>query len=220
MPNKTAAGGTHRDGCWCGKCKPEGSRSWQEEAIPERAGTGGDALEFKPETPLKRKRGGRIGVLEKQKPGYINADLPEVFHTAGKGGRERIAQWVALRATEPNITMQEAADRMGMSKSSLNSYITKATKEGWLKFDDNLARMKYEIVPKATDNLSELLDLKDKTATLETMKGTAFKAFQAAEGISDAAQTMLALKIEMIPPNQEQKVITGQIVGRPRELKE
>jgi hypothetical protein len=156
----------------------------------------------------------------KGNPGYINADLPEIFHTHGTTARERIAQWVAIRAAEPGITAADAAKKMGLAPKSLNALIGKATKEGWLKFDDPIARINHEIIPKVLDNLNTFLDARDKAVTIETAKGTIFKTYQASEGaLEGQQQNVLALKIEMIGSDTA-PIISGQVIGKPRELKD
>ena len=55
--------------------------------------------------------------------------------------------------------------------------------------------------------------------TIETAKGTIFKQYQDSKGISDAPQTILALKIETIGVD-DQKIIEGHVVGVARELGE
>jgi hypothetical protein len=116
------------------------------------------------------------------------------------------------------ITNRECAQRMGMTRQNLSYILNKAVAEGWLKFDDPIERLEHEIIPKALDNLTILLNDRDRVATLETMKGTSFPAYREAKGIGDAPQTVLALKIETADPAQA-KIVTGTIVGRPKELK-
>ena len=215
-------GKNHKPGCACKLC----TRYRPPEAIPEPTGDGRDAVVSPKPAPkpkvvaLSGKRRGRppgTKNFPETNPGYVNADLPEVFHTHSKSIRERVGQWVALRALKPGITYQEAADQMGISRAYLNTAITRATKQGWLKFDDPLARLNHEIIPKVVDNLSHFLDLKDRTVTVETAKGTIFKVFQAAEGVNDAPRVGLVLKIEAIDSGNA-KIIEGQIVGRPKEI--
>jgi len=79
-----------------------------------------------------------------------------------------------MRALEPEITLAEAAKRMGIAKSTLVTLIQRANKAGWLKFDDPLARMEHEIVPKVVDGLKKLLDEGDRQTIIETAKGTIF----------------------------------------------
>jgi transposase len=147
----------------------------------------------------------------------INADHPLI--TYGRTARDRVGQWVAMRAQEPGISNTEVAKRLGISPGALNSLIYEANRDGWLKFDDPLSRVKYELIPKVVSNLNEFLDKKDRTVTLETAKNTIFKQFQDSEGIRDSSNMVLALKIEAADP-ETARAITGQIVGRPRELTE
>lgn len=128
-----------------------------------------------------------------------------------------------MRATEPGISNKEVARRLGITSGTLNSMIHKASKEGWLVFEDPLSRIEYEIVPKVVENLNYFLDQRDKTVTIEAAKGTIFKVFQEAKGLNEGSTTVLALKIEAAPPlekGEQPKVIVGEIVGRPRLLEE
>jgi len=133
--------------------------------------------------------------------------------------RECIAKWIALRALDPDITQVEASRQIGISRRHLQTLIQRAAQEGWLKFEDPLNRLEYVVVPKVVDNLEKFLREGDKTITIETAKGTIFKQYQESKGISDGNQTILALKIEPADASQI-KVVTGQIVGTPRQLEE
>lgn len=150
----------------------------------------------------------------------LDADLPTLVtkHPGDerKSIRPHIAHWIALRSLNPEITIAEAAEKIGITKSTLRTYIYRATKRGWLRFDDPLSRMDYEIVPKVIDNLNFFLDARDKTVTVETAKGTIFKTYAESKG-TNTQQTVLALKIEM-PDGSETKIVSGHIVGRPKEL--
>lgn len=120
---------------------------------------------------------------------------------------------------EPGIKSNEIARRIGISPKTLYAYISQANREGWLKFDDPISRIDHEIIPKVLDNISEFLDQKDKTVTIETAKGTIFKQYQDEKGLGEVSQTVLALKIETVEPDRV-KVITGHIVGKPKALLE
>jgi hypothetical protein len=105
----------------------------------------------------------------------------------------------------------------GFSPRTLYGIIYRATKEGWLRFEDPVQRIENEIIPKVVDNLSRMLDEGNERVTIETAKGTIFRKYQEEQGISDAAQTILALKIEQ-PDGTETKILTGRIVGRPKAI--
>lgn len=185
----------HTPGCRCATCFR--SRTRKAKAEPQSAGEGGAAL-----------------VPEKDR---LNADLP-VFHiTGGRTPRDRIAQWIELRLLQPDITTKEAADKMGIAPRTLSALINRATKEGWLVFDDPISKIDHEIVPKVLDNLNHFLDAKDRVVTIEAAKGTVFKTYQEAKGIVDQPTTVLALKIEPAEGSNV-RVISGQIVGKPKEL--
>ena len=150
----------------------------------------------------------------------LDADLP-VLKTkpTSRTIRPLIAHWIALRSLDPSITVGQAAEKLGLTKSTLQTYIYRATKYGWLKFDEPMSRVEYEIIPKVLDNLNHFLDSKDKMVTVEAAKGTIFKAYAEAKGATGAQQTVLALKIEM-PDGTETKIVGGHIVGKPKRLED
>ena len=101
--------------------------------------------------------------------------------------------------------------------------ISKATKEGWLIFEDPMKRIEHEITPAVVDNLKYWLDKKDKQITIETAKGTLFPAYKESKGIREAPSTVLAIKIEPAiqgDPGVEIKTFTGTIVGTPKGMVE
>lgn len=208
MAGKTGTGGTFSHKNPDCKCTPCQARRRKAEAIAVGAGEGRS-----PMAPPPTK-----ATTEAQ----INADFPLIVQ--GRSAHEvshrtRVIQWMNFRAQEPDITNLEVARRLGISQRTLTGTLAKAVAEGWLKFDDPLSRLEHEIIPKAIDNLAGLLRDNDKTATLETVKGTSFPAYRESRGISDGPQTVLALKIEAADPTSV-KVVTGTVVGRPKELKE
>jgi len=192
--NKELRGaGSHKDpNCGCISCA---ARRRKEEALARSAGEGGTAL-----APVSKENE------------IIYAD-----REVGQGGvpRQTIVKWLNLKAIEPNITQVEAAQRLGIAYSTLRNYIYRANAEGWLRFEDPLARLEHEIVPSAVQNLSIMLKDQDRVATLETLKGTLFRTYQDIHGSKDAPQTILALKIEM-SGGESPKFIEGHIVGTPK----
>lgn len=182
--------GIHRASCTCRICTCRRTK----KAVAAATGAGGSALG----TPSLTKKS---------------------LDTDNFGSRARVAAWLAARTQDPNVTQKEIAERVGVHPRTMERDLQRAHREGWLEFDDQLDRMKYQLVPMVVDNLVEFVREKDRTVTIETAKATIFKIFQDAEGISDTAQTVLALKIEAADPDQT-KIITGQIVGRPKELRE
>lgn len=199
-PGKAGGVAFHKPDCKCPVCT---SQRRQKEALLEPGGRGPIAM------PPKSVR-----------KDQVNADLPPIL-IQGKTGRDRILQFIAIRSAEPNLTHADIARKLGIAPRSLYSLICKATKEGWLVFSDPVSRIENEIIPKVVDNLNFFLDAKDKQVTIETAKGTIFRKYAEEQGISDVAATVLALKIE-IPDTTSvgTKVLTGRIVGKPKELVE
>lgn len=177
-------------------------RAGRTEAIPESARAGWRELET-------TKAGAEEGEeLDLGKP---------ISERLWFKARSVITQWIGLKVLQPNITGEEAAQRIGVSRRSLQRYVQLAAKEGWLKYEDPLLRLEHEVAPKIVDNLNFWLDKQDKAVTIEAAKGTLFKAYQEFKGISDSQKTVLALKIEM-PDGKETPLITGQVFGKPRVI--
>lgn len=198
METKARGSKAHKPDCQCPFCTRARNQKAKLESI--RDGRSVEVLTPKQESEKR---------LE-----ILNADLPVLV---GKNitGRERIVQYLAIRAQNPEIKVPEASKLMGINSNTLSSYISRATKQGWLRFDSPLERLEHEIIPKVVDNLGEFIDQKDKTVTIEVAKGTLFKHYQESKGITDKPTTILALKIETLDSSQA-KVISGTIVGSPR----
>lgn len=197
---------THKPGC---RCHPCAAFRRKAEALTLPTGDGGTALDTVSPEVLDADLPVMVTGPQKDKKSGPNKD---------KWAREKVAQWVALRAVDPDITQEAAAKQIGISRRWLQMLIQRAATEGWLRFEDSLSRLEYVVVPKVVDNLEKFLAEGDKTITIETAKGTIFRQYQEVKGVNDAPQTILALKIE--PAGGEVKIVTGQIVGAPRQLED
>lgn len=217
--NRKGIGGatSHKNpNCACNACKAR-RREASAFALSDRAGEG-------PVEPTQAALGPAIDLvnikpepaLDQQTQALIEADIV-TYPVKNEPGAPRmhILSWVQLRAINPDITLAEAARRIGVGKKYLSGLISKASKEGWLRFNDPLSRLEFQIVPKTIDNLNFYLDAKDKQVTLETAKGTIFKQYQESKGITENHTTVLALKLEM-PEDGEIKVVGGHVVGKPK----
>ena len=128
-----------------------------------------------------------------------------------------IAEWIKLRTIEPDITNLEIAQRMGIHKQYLYRTINQAVKEGWLTFDDPMARIEHEIVPKALDTISQHLDAGDGKMAIEVAKGAIFPAYKESKGVSQHGTNIaIALKVELPEGVGAPEIIEGQIVGKPK----
>lgn len=198
---KTPGLPTHQDGCRCRLCYAARRRAAQTLPIPNREPT--HILDTTALTTVKEED-------------VLHADLV-VTHKPKTSERVRIAQWLSMRAADPSLSTSDISKKLGLSPRTLSCYISRAVQEGWLRFDDPLSRLEFSIIPKTLDNLEHLLKDGDKQVTIEVAKGTIFKDYAAAKGISDAPTTVLALKIEHTSPEGEEvKVLTGHVVGTPR----
>lgn len=140
-------------------------------------------------------------------------------HNALQLRNRMVAQWTAMKAMEPRLSLAEGARRLNLNPATFKNYIYQATRDGFLKWDDSVDRLTYEIIPKVMDNIKEFVEKKDRVVTLETAKGTVFKQFQAQQGIQDAGQMVLTLNIETVA-NEEPRTIAGVIVGTPKTIEE
>ena len=199
--------GLHKDpNCKCAGCT---ARRRSEEARSITIGGGGFGNETHPETSLE--------VSHAADRTQIVAEEYNPNKSKKVAAKVRVAQWLGMRALEPDMSNSEIARRMGISAPTLRAAITKAVQEGWLKFEDPIQAIEYQIIPKVVRNLNQFLDAGDKQVTIETAKGTLFKSFQEATGVIQAPQTVLALKIEFPEGTQPNStVMAGKIVGVPK----
>jgi len=181
--------------CPCSACR---SRRRKAQALALAAGEGWNAVSPESQDAL-------------------NADLPFTVEESGTP-RAYVARWLTLKALDPDITLAEAARQIRCGRKTLNASIQKAVEEGWLKFEDPLSKVEYQIVPKVVRNLNRFLDEGDKTVTIETAKGTLFKQYQESKGISETHNTILALKFEIPEDGGDVKIVQGHIVGKPKEV--
>jgi transposase len=144
-------------------------------------------------------------------------DKPILHAASPRARRNRIIEFIGMRAK--GMSTVAIAAEMGISRGTLHTHISRAVKEGWLKFDDPLSRFEQEIVPKVVDNIEHFIDAKDRTMTIEAAKGAGiFKSHQAIKVDNGQPTTVLALKIEAIDPDRVKVISSGHIVGKARQL--
>ncbi len=132
-------------------------------------------------------------------------------------------RFVALQAIAMRIAGMEDEDiakAMGISAKSISPYIYRAGKNGWLDIDNPKQRMEYQLMHKVVNNIETMLDSPDlemrERVTMETAKGTLFKAF-GEQQVAAPAQTMVAIKIEM-PAGPVQQMREDTTGGTPAYL--
>lgn len=128
------------------------------------------------------------------------------------GTEAKLAAYLTFKSQDPGISQQQMADKLGMNKAALNKMLYRAGRDGLLRFDEPLNRLKYEALPLVAENLIEFLKDKDKTTTIEVFKGTLAREYQADLGINDNQITMLGIKIEPAERTEWRGTIVG--VGR------
>ena len=193
---------THKPKCRCHPCT---AYRRTEEALARATGEGAEPLDPDEELPVEEEPPHGVVKVPCRTPNTLPA---------------RIAEWIHWKALKPNISNVEIAEKMGISPSTLNNHISKAHKKGLIKFDDPLKRLEFEVIPKAVENLSNLLDKGSEKVTIEVARGTIFPQYRESKGLNQAAPqtTVLALKIEAPPAGTPSQVVVGQIVGKPRIL--
>ncbi len=121
-----------------------------------------------------------------------------------------------MKAEDPDTTNIEIAKSLGISVNTLNNCIQIGRKEGWLHFEDPFNKIQYEMVPKVTDQMINLIDSGDQKAIIEAFKTVVAPAYKDAQGIRDSANAnVIAIKIEM---PERMPVVMGNIIGSPRTL--
>ena len=194
----------HKPNCRCPACFY--ARERRKEALADPTRDGGPLLE---EDPRKRAR--------RYRQSYIDPSDPKNVIVVNDNSRHaKVAEWAILKAD--GLTNVEIAAKLAISPRTLRNYLFHAHREGWLKIDDPLERLHTVIVPKVIDNIEYFIDRKSEKMTIETAKGTGvFQTHQAVRLESDTPQAVLALNIQMAPPN-EPKQVGGSIVGTPKML--
>lgn len=134
----------------------------------------------------------------------------------GRTARDRIAQWIYMRAKEPGISNAEVCRRLGISAGTLSSCLTKARREGWLKMEDPLLRIEHELIPKIVNNLNHFLDEGDRTVTIEAAKGVVFPQYRESKGITETKIAILGLQIQLPESGDMTQVGRGMISGMPK----
>ena len=146
---------------------------------------------------------GNIGALAGSINGVsvLDAGAPQevlkVAVASGNSARDRVAQWIYMRAKEPGITNAEVARRLGIGASTLGTILMRARREGWLVIEDPMDLIEYDLVPKIINNLNTFLDKGDRTVTIEAAKGVLFPAYRESKGIVENKIAALAINIQM-----------------------
>jgi Winged helix-turn-helix DNA-binding len=151
----------------------------------------------------------------------LDADAPpEILGTVTVGGssaRDRVSQWIYYRATNPGITNAEVARRLNIAPGTLNTILSRARKAGWLKIENPMDRIEFELIPKIVENLNTFLDKGDRTVTIEAAKGVLFPQYRESKGIVENKIAVLGINIQM--PEGEmalEPVRRGAIAGIPK----
>ena len=211
MPGKSSRNhlASHKPGCRCNACKGKTQALLRTDRGDDPSAT--SALVLKEPSPPKSTKHARGDSLD--------ADGFGVIHfTDMHSNRARVLQWIELRSQ--GLTNAEIAPIIGITHGALRTTLLRASREGWLKYNDPRERFHNEIVPKVVDNIEHFINAKDRTMTIEAAKGAGiFQSHQAIKVEGDAPQTVLALKIETVEGG-ETKVLTGHVVGKAREIEE
>lgn len=191
---------THKPDCRCFACKAARKRA--EKAV---VGGDGEQTEVAPARTLTP--------IDPATGESIYAD--RVIVVQERDPRARIAEWALMRAN--GMRNKDIAAKMGIQPNTLNSLISKATREGWLKFDNPADRLEHELAPLIVENIKSHLADGDRKMTIEAAKGIGlFKSHQAVKIENESPQMVLALKIETPVGYDPTTVVTGTIVGNPK----
>lgn len=130
-----------------------------------------------------------------------------------------VGKYLEEKLLDPRASVIAIAAKLDIAPATLYKAINRATKAGWVEWEDPLEKITHQVIPLTLDKLVGLIEAGDSRAVIETAKNTVFKTWQDREGVADKTQLVLGLKIE-IGPGDAPKVIEGQIVGAPRQLTE
>lgn len=147
---------------------------------------------------------------------HASPEILKPYVATGNSARDRVAQWIYMRASEPGIKNSEIAERMGIATASLNTILYRARREGWLQTSDPFDQIELQLIPKIVENLNTFLDEGDRTVTIEAMKGFLVPMFKDSKGIEENKIQVLGIKIEM--PEEASVRARGLISGQPRQV--
>ena len=146
------------------------------------------------------------------------AEAPSILSKPNHSARARITEYILYKSQ--GLSNTDIAAKLGIQRTTLNTIICKATRDGWLKLEDPEERLEIEIKPLIVDNVKEfLLDRENDAArlkmTVESAKGVGiFKAHQAVKVEGMASNMVLALKFET--PEHGNQMVEGHIIGTPK----
>lgn len=165
-----------------------------------------------------------LGSLEPKplKEDILDASEPPEILTpmvgTGNSARDRVAQWIYMRAKEPGISNAEVARRLGIAPGTLNTILMRARRAGWLVIEDPMDLIEFDLVPKIINNLNHFLDKGDRTVTIEAAKGVLFPSYRESKGITENKIAVLGIQIQM--PTEEMladgPIRRGTIAGVPK----
>lgn len=204
-PGKAGGPDFHKPGCRCNACV---ARRRKAEALAERAG------QDTAPAPLQQDSS---GVLNDTDVALSVADDKPVLVGTDRQ-RHRVKMWLQWKAIEPKLTHAEAAARLDIAPQTLTNLLHRASKAGWLQFDNPLDELEYKQIPKVNEVINYHLDQGDKDVAVKMAQATIWKQYAAAKGATDQPTTVIAFKIEM-PPGIENAAsipVKGVIVGQPR----
>lgn len=138
--------------------------------------------------------------------------------------RTTALQIIAMRIAGMDDT--EIAKHLGLSYKSISPYVYRATKNGWLDFDNPKEQLKYAVVPKAVRNLDAALDKQEERlangmsvgdhVALKVVEMTIAKEYDQ-QAATQMTQSVVAIKIEM-PPGVPQLIREDTTGGLPAYL--
>lgn len=203
QPTRSNRGGFlyHKQGCRCNACKGK----TKANPLPDGGGGSTHAAESTALTQVDP-------AIE-----VIHADDPDkIFQARDLSKRGKVGTYVMMRAK--GISVTEIASHLGISRTHLHKLVRQAVKEGWLVFDDPMARLEHEIAPKVIDNIAHFIDIKDRKMTIEAAKGLGyFQSHASVKVDGPPAMTVLAIKFEMPDGVMNPSgIVEGKIVGKPR----
>lgn len=144
--------------------------------------------------------------------------LPSWYCPPDSKVRTTALQIIAMRIA--GMDDDEIAKLLKISVKSISPYVYRASKNGWLEFDNPKEQLQYAVVPKAVRNLNAALDKQNERlasgltvgdhVALKVAEMTVAKEFDQ-QATAAIAHSIVAIKIEMPPgaPQQLREDTTG-----------
>ena len=112
--------------------------------------------------------------------------------------KSAVAQLYLRQLEDPTVTLKEVAHELGLSSTTLQSYKSLATTEGWFRHSDPVKRLENEGLKKATDTVITHIEQGNLDAALALLRGFGiFRNHSSSKASADTETPRLEINIDL-----------------------